>query len=384
MALALAGEPLRYVSPGWTRSRRRPLARRALPPELAGGAERLLMPTEAARVGLGRLRRDDLAYPLIWRRNVLVDRRTAPTLAPGSTVVAQYGGALACFTHARATDGLAILDYPIARVAFVQELLREEAELRPELADTIVGPRAPFRDPAHVRRMDEEAQLADAIVVGSRFAAESFATLVPPDRVEVVPYGCDTNRFAPAARELRAGPLRVLFVGQLTQRKGIAYLLDALRLLDPARFELTLAGRVVGAGAWLADAKAPFRHLGDVRPSELPALYRASDVLVLPSLAEGSAVAVLEAMASGLPVVVTANTGVDYVRDGREGFVVPTRSPEAIAERLEHLAADTAARSGMGAAARDAALRRDWSAFRSRFRALVERLEDARVVREAA
>ena len=49
----------------------------------------------------------------------------------------------------------------------------------------------------------------------------------------------------------------------------------------------------------------------------------------------------LEAMASGLPVIVTPNVGADAVRDGVEGFVVPIRSPEAVACRLENWRAMT-------------------------------------------
>ncbi len=99
----------------------------------------------------------------------------------------------------------------------------------------------------------------------------------------------------------------------------------------------------------------------------MPAVYRGADVLVLPSLLEGSALVVLEAMASGLPVIVTENTGADAVRDGVEGFVVPVRSPEAIAARLEELASPEVRRR-MGDAGRARSLAFTWEAFHREFR----------------
>ena len=103
----------------------------------------------------------------------------------------------------------------------------------------------------------------------------------------------------------------------------------------------------------------------------MPAMYRNADVLVLPSLVEGSALVVLEAMASGLPVIVTPNVGADAVRDGVEGFVVPIRSPEAVACRLEELASDDSLRVAMGKAARTAALGCHWDNFHNAVRPLI-------------
>jgi glycosyltransferase involved in cell wall biosynthesis len=90
-------------------------------------------------------------------------------------------------------------------------------------------------------------------------------------------------------------------------------------------------------------------------------------VLVLPSLLEGSALVVLEAMASGLPVVVTPNAGADAVRDGIDGFVVPIRSPEALAARLEQLL-DPDLRQRIGEAGRARSMDYTWEAFHRGFR----------------
>jgi glycosyltransferase involved in cell wall biosynthesis len=76
---------------------------------------------------------------------------------------------------------------------------------------------------------------------------------------------------------------------------------------------------------------------GPVPRSEVGEHFRWADVLVLPSLCEGSATAVYEALGAGLPVICTPNTG-SVVRDGVDGFVVPIRDSDAIADRLDWLA----------------------------------------------
>jgi glycosyltransferase involved in cell wall biosynthesis len=84
----------------------------------------------------------------------------------------------------------------------------------------------------------------------------------------------------------------------------------------------------------------------------LPDVLRSCHVMALPSLVEGFPVSVLEAMACGLPAIISENIGGDIVEDGREGFVVPIRDPDAIAERLRLLHADSARRREMARAAR--------------------------------
>jgi glycosyltransferase involved in cell wall biosynthesis len=392
MALAVSDVLLAYFTPYWTgsvggRLLRTPglgneLARRRLAPELRCRARSFQTETELLRIALGRLGVHSLARRLIWHRNVVFDRRVAGALRAGPrTIVGQYGASLATFRRAGACGARTILDYPIAQLDFTYRLLAEEARLVPEFADTIYGSHALAPKPEHLRRIAAEVELADVIVVGSKFAAASFDGAVDATRVVVVPYGADTTTFRPVRRQDDGSRLRVLFVGQLTQRKGIGYLLRAVELLDPARFELTLVGPVIGSGRGLRPHERLFRHRGTILPQQMPSVYADADVLVLPSLVEGSAVAVLEAMASGLPVIVTANAGADAVRDGIEGFVVPIRDAGTIAARLTQLAADAELRTRMGRAARDAATGADWASFRQRFRVLVD-APDARPAAE--
>ena len=87
---------------------------------------------------------------------------------------------------------------------------------------------------------------------------------------------------------------------------------------------------------------------------------------MLPTLIEGMPLVVLEAMACGLPVIVTANGPADIVRDGIDGFIVPERDDEAIAERLDHLFRHPELRHEMGRQAALRALEFSWDAYAER------------------
>jgi alpha-maltose-1-phosphate synthase len=193
---------------------------------------------------------------------------------------------------------------------------------------------------------------------------------VPADRILRLPYGVDPDLFRPAPAARPDRPFRALFVGQIGNRKGVRYLLEAWRRLALPDAELLLIGTPGRAGRQLlAEYRDGCRWLGGLPASELSRWYQSSDVFVFPSLAEGSARVTYEAMASGLPLVVTPNSG-SVVRDGIDGFVVPARDVDSLCERLRQLHADADARREMGARGRDLIERRyTWRHYHRRLAA---------------
>jgi glycosyltransferase involved in cell wall biosynthesis len=201
-----------------------------------------------------------------------------------------------------------------------------------------------------------------------------------PDRLSVIPYGVDTDRFAPSA-PLRTETRRRLgidenvpvacAVGRLVEKKGFSYLIDAvarlahdypmLRLIIAGGGDLDEALRQRARAAGVADR---VRFLGTVRHDEIPALLAAADVVVAPSIrddagnVDGLPNTVMEMMASGTPLVVTPAGGIRAVAtDGVTARVVPERDPAGLAGAIADLLGHPAAAAELGARARDSVCR---------------------------
>lgn len=80
--------------------------------------------------------------------------------------------------------------------------------------------------------------------------------------------------------------------------------------------------------------------------NEMKSLFEAASVFVLPSLSEGQAGVVIEALSMGCPVVITRECGVD-IEDGKQGFIIPIKNSQAIAEKIELIFNDTELRKSM-------------------------------------
>jgi len=303
-----------------------------------------------------------------WMQRLLVDteraisQRTAGLVGGATHVVASYGTALDAF-RAAGPATVKVLNYPIAHHQYQFDCYAEERALNPAFA----GMLPTFDWPAgYQARLEAEIALADRILVGSRFVQHSFtAQGIEAARLYVEPYGVDGSRFGPppAGAGPVPGGLRVLYVGQIGQRKGISYLLEGYRQFQGPGTDLLLVGGMVGDPAPLGAYAGGFRHRPFVPQAELPAIYHGADVFVFPTLIEGMPLVVVEAMACGLPVICTDRGPDDLVRDGVEGFIVPIRDPRAIAERLERLRADPALRARMSRAALVRAAEFTWARY---------------------
>jgi starch synthase len=208
----------------------------------------------------------------------------------------------------------------------------------------------------------QEYEESDAIAVPSAFVARTLIEEgVPAEKLRLVHLGFDPTRFYPAPKP--DGVFRVLFVGLITLRKGIPYLLEAFKRLDLPDAELVLVGaKAPDSRVFLPPYEGSYRYSPFVPQAELPALYHRGSVFVLPSLEEGFGMVAYEAAACGLPVIVTENVGAT-IRDGRDGFVVPIRDPDALADRLRQLYEDEALRRAMGESARRYVRRFTWEAY---------------------
>src|SRR3989449_7601796 len=214
----------------------------------------------------------------------------------------------------------------------------------------------PYFSECGLRRSLAEYAESDAIVVPSEFARRSFLEHgFSPSRVFKIPYGVDLSLFAPAASAGgRPRKLRIAFVGACSIRKGIGYLLEALKpLVQRGSVDIWIFGSVLREAQTILGAHSgEFTHRGVVPRKILGRQLSQCDVLILPSVEEGLALVLSQAMACGLAVIATPNTGAeDLFTDGVEGFIVPIRDPKAIREKVQWMLDNSMKCQEMGKAA---------------------------------
>ena len=188
-------------------------------------------------------------------------------------------------------------------------------------------------------------------------------------RYRIIPNGVDLPAERPAPPAADAGvcagrPLRIAFVGQAVERKGLPVLLrafEALREHVPAQLTLIGVGDDDIATSLLED-QAGVTALGKVDDATKDAVLREADVLCAPSLGgESFGMVLTEAFAQGTPVIASEIPGYrDVVRPDVDGVLVPRGDATALAEALRALALDPGRRARMAQAAGERAQRFAW------------------------
>ncbi len=277
-----------------------------------------------------------------------------------SVVHAYEDGALESFRAARDRGVLCSYELPIAYWETSRKLLSEEAERWPDWEPTLIGTRD---SEAKLERKTRELELADLVICPSGFVLSSLpATIRRRKRCVVTPFG--SPQVGPLLTTREPNPkLRVLFVGSLTQRKGLADLFDAMRLLKRNDVELVVLGAPIQPLEFYR-VRGQFTYKRPRSHPEVLALMQSCDVFVLPSIVEGRALVQQEALSCGLPLIVTKNAGgEDLIDEGLTGFLVPIRNPEAIADRIQWFAEHREALPEMAEHARRKAASITWAAY---------------------
>lgn len=198
-------------------------------------------------------------------------------------------------------------------------------------------------DPRDLAREEEIYQVADAITVPSTHSRRTYIERgIPPEKIHVLPYGVLLERFSKVA-DPPDNSFEVLYVGRVDSTKGITDLLDAWTRVKAPNKRLTVIGGIRPEMPRVL-AQLPtenVRFLGTVPQVELKEYMSRSHCMVMPSLDEGMALVQGQALACGCPVIGTTASGAeDLVTDGQDGFVVPVRDPQALANKMQMLADD--------------------------------------------
>lgn len=246
-------------------------------------------------------------------------------------------------------------------------------------------------------RLDGEAQviqIADRIIAATSAEVSQLTGLyaAPRDKIAVIPPGVDLGRFHPMDKKqakrrvgIPCGDTNILFAGRIEPLKGIDTLLLAMSILQERHPEAVkdTCVAIIGGDPWADDLDAEMARLQRLRADLgihnlvtflgakdqdiLPYYFAAAEMVVMPSHYESFGMVALEAMAAGTPVIASEVGGLAHlVRNGVNGFHVPSRDPEALAAAILDLLEDRELRQRLGRQAREIAQQYDWEHIAAR------------------
>jgi len=277
----------------------------------------------------------------------------------GSPILLSYSyTALEPFRYAKA-NGWKTLLVQIDPGPEEERIVAEEAARVPQLAaDWQAAP------PEYWSSWREECMLADRTVVNSEWSREGLVRGgVPSEKISIIPLAYETE-VKNQKSEVRSPrpyptrftderPMRVLFLGLINLRKGVARLLEAARILRDEPVEFWMVGPVEIANTSTSGDRGRVRWFGPATREKAADYYRNADVFILPTLSDGFALTQLEAQAHGLPVIASKNCG-KVVENGVNGIILDEPSAACIAhairdciaspDRLEKLASGSGVR----------------------------------------
>jgi glycosyltransferase involved in cell wall biosynthesis len=294
-----------------------------------------------------------------------IDKRVASYLHKRSNISGIYAYedvALSVFQEAKNNRITCLYDLPIGYWRAMHRMLSVEKEKNPDWAVTLGG----FNDSAEkLQRKDEELALADVIYVASSFTKRTLEEY--PDKlapIQVIPYAfpaVNDKRIYTATQNRK---IKLLYVGGLSQRKGIAYLFEAVKGLEQW-VELTVVGQGnVDSCKVLKKELANHKYIPSLPHHEILQLMSEQDVLLFPSLFEGFGLVITEAMSQGTPVITTDRTcGPDVITHGQDSWLIESGSALAIRQQLDYVLKYPAALKTVGQNALQTAKKRPWSKY---------------------
>lgn len=259
--------------------------------------------------------------------------------------------AAADIAHLPADYGAVPLPSSVRRVATLHNYYLDDEHLRRSTPAQRLYYRQVLR-----RSVPAAIRGADKLVVVSRFLADCVRRdgIAAGTGIEVIYNGIDVDRFRPAPPPAGDRPLRVLFVGNPTRRKGF-HLLQAVADALPSHAELAYTG---GLRSVRHDAGSRLVALGHVPYGDMHRVYQHADLLLFPTFREGFGLCVAEAMACGLPVVSTRCSAIPELLDEeRGGFLCEPGDFVTMTQRVRQLLENPSLRAEQGAWNRNRAVR---------------------------
>jgi starch synthase len=245
------------------------------------------------------------------------------------------GNGLSSCNYANKMGKITVVEVVNSHVEYQEEVLKEEHK-------RLNLPWEPFHKKDKERRL-KEYDAADYILLPSEFVKQSFlAKGFREEKLLKVPYGFAIPVQKDSNLVKSHATFNVLYVGSISVRKGVRYLIEAFKMLEMPNKKLIIVGpKTQISGIEDLEITADIEFVGVLKGTDLEKAYQSADVFCLPTIEDGYGLVLGEALSYGLPLITTTNSGgIDLISEGIEGFIVPIRDAVAIHKKLKLLSSN--------------------------------------------
>lgn len=228
-----------------------------------------------------------------------------------------------------------VLDMAAANPIYMKTIYERDFGIAKSFSPLLKSEVGYFFDKKIENRTNTELGYADAFLVPSNFVMKSLEfSGVSTSKIWRCPYGVDNRLFSMKTHNTR-NPIKFVYVGGVKELKGIYYLLEAFRDIPKEVACLTIVGKKDYIRGDIKERYSNVIFTGTLLHNEVAKILQQSDVFVFSSLGDSFSFAAMEAASTGLPLIVTENTGMcDGLTEGREGFIIPIQSIDAIKQKV--------------------------------------------------
>lgn len=219
--------------------------------------------------------------------------------------------------------------------------------------------------------IDKELSMADDVVCASTYIRGTLLRYKIREEkdIHVIPYGFP----ATCKKEYHTTtPLKLLYVGNLTQSKGLSYLFKAIDEIGNEKIELSLIGSGILSSDKYKHILDKYNYLGTMSHDNVLKVMHEADILMFPTLSDGFGMVVTESMAMGTPVLATVNScGRDIIYNNKNGWLVNIQDFEAIKDCIEEVLQMPSIIKSCGKAALASAKLRPWNVYEDEITELI-------------
>lgn len=275
------------------------------------------------------------ARNLWWQRQVIKILKKHQLGEKNITLFAYSYGALELLTYAKSRGWKTVLGQIDPGIIEAQ-IIQQQIAKYPQLSSAIIN----SHDDQYWSNWQQECQIADRIIVNSNWSQQALQKVgIDQHKITTIPLAYQaSNRAKEFARTYPSSfspqrPLKVLFLGQVIIRKGIAAILEAIPLLQNYPIEFWFVGQVKVTLPIALITHPQIKWFGAVSRSQTDTYYQQADVFLFPTHSDGFGLTQLEAQAWKLPIIASQFCGA-VVKEQNNGLILPQITSKAIAKTL--------------------------------------------------